>query len=62
MKIQTLIDIILYGDIYETPLDVLGGRFSPDRTKDMDREQPTRLSLATTLKAEFSTLPTMITR
>jgi hypothetical protein len=46
-KEEALIDLILYGDIHEAPLHVLGDR-CPDPIS-YDEEQITRLSIAATL-------------
>ncbi len=44
-------DLILYGDIYEVPLTILGDRYDP--TKGYDEEQETRLALAATLLKHY---------
>lgn len=48
MKDEKLINIILYGDIYETPLSILGEHYDSNRV--YDEEQKIRLSIAATIK------------
>ena len=47
-----IIDSIIYGDIHETPLSILGDLISKDTTW-LDDEQLTRVFIAATLKQIF---------
>lgn len=57
--IEKVIPIILYGDIDETPLDVIKERCKLDENGDvdwywvssLDEEQQTRMAIAATLKS-----------
>ena len=46
-----IIDLILYGDIHEAPLNILGDKYSDFVI--YDEEQFTRLSIAATLLARW---------
>ena len=48
MKTNEVIDLILYGDIHEAPLTILGDHYQA--TMLYDDEQLTRLSIAATIK------------
>lgn len=52
--IETLIDFILYGDIHEVPLSILGEHYekavSNVGLRGFDEEQKTRLAIAASVK------------
>ncbi len=50
MDINALVDLILYSDVHETPLMVLGDHYCTKKALDFDDEQNTRLAIAATLK------------
>jgi hypothetical protein len=50
MTSEELINLLLYGDIYEAPLSVLGDHFQEWR--EYDTEQLVRMSIAATLLAK----------
>lgn len=50
MDTNKLINLILYGDVHETPLNILGNLYKVNTSVVFDDEQNTRLAIAATLK------------
>lgn len=57
-QLEELLSTIIYGDIHEVPLDILGdlGPKRPSDTNGWDDEQLTRVSAAATVKKFFEQL------
>ena len=54
-EIENLVSIILYGDVHETPYNVLREflQYSPQDSEYLDTEQNTRIAIAATLAQMF---------
>lgn len=53
-QIEQIVDMILYGDVHETPIKILGKKCpSQDKWEGMDEEQHLRLAIAATVKEKL---------
>lgn len=53
VTLDEILDLILFGDIYEQPLSIIEDKINIDNENDFDKEQFIRACIAATIKERF---------